>query len=170
MEEWRDIKGYEGRYQVSSHGNVRSLPRKGEHCKRTEPIIMRLSDQKGGYKGVTLYENGERKRKLIHRLVAEAFLPNPECKPEVNHINGIRYDNNVANLEWVTTSENAIHSFVVLKRKTDNKKVMCVETGVTFDSTTEASKAMGIIRTSITKCCRRKRKTAGGYHWQYKEA
>ena len=170
-EEWKDIKGYEGKYQVSNLGRVRSIPRSGKHCTRKEAKIMFLSDRKG-YKAITLYKSGKRKTISVHKLVAEAFVPNTKSKPVINHVNGDRADNRAENLEWVTQSENVQHSFDVLKNyNTDNKSVVCIETGEIFKSMTEASIQTGANRTRIGKCCANKPHchTAGGYHWRYKE-
>lgn len=96
--EWKDIDGYEGIYQVSENGDVRSFRRQR---------IKRLSKRdSNGYKYVTLYKDGEMDQRSIHRLVAKAFIPNPYNMAEVNHINGDKSYNRVCNLEWCTRSEN----------------------------------------------------------------
>lgn len=104
MEEWKDIKGYEGLYQVSNQGRIRSFwhRRKGVDCLVQTSVY--------GYKYVTLHKEKQRTFR-VHRLVAEAFIPNPEGKPQVNHINGDKGDNRVTNLEWCTGSENMIHAY-----------------------------------------------------------
>lgn len=94
-----DIQGYEG-YQVSNHGRVKN----SKTGKILKPYLTR------GYLRVSLYNDSGRKCKLVHRLVAEAFLPNPHSKPAVNHINGCKTDSNVSNLEWVSASENMLHA------------------------------------------------------------
>ena len=94
-----DIQGYEG-YQVSNYGRVKN----SKTGKILKPYLTR------GYLRVSLYNESGRRCKLVHRLVAEAFLPNPQHKPAVNHINGCKTDSNVSNLEWVSASENMAHA------------------------------------------------------------
>jgi hypothetical protein len=105
---WRDIVDFEGYYQVSSLGRVRSLlqlrPWEGEGR------VLSIKIKGNHYLSVALHNGVIKRRFLIHRLVAAAFIPNPEGKPEVNHINFYKYDNRVENLEWVTKSENSIHN------------------------------------------------------------
>lgn len=117
MEEWKIIKGYDGKYQVSNYGRVKSLWRnrpigRGTGLKKIyEEKILNLQNN-NGYKFVTLMDNGKRNRCYVHRLVAETFLPNPNNKPVVNHIDYNPSNNNVENLEWCTQKENIIHSVV----------------------------------------------------------
>ena len=106
QEIWKDIVGYEGLYQVSNLGRVKSL---GNTKARKEKILLGVSIS-DNYLQIGLNKNGERKRYVIHRLVAEAFIPNPLNKPQVNHINGNKKDNSVENLEWCTQCENIRHS------------------------------------------------------------
>ncbi len=111
---WKDIPNYEGLYQVSNLGRIKSLPRqwiagKGFKMSHGEKIIS-PSKKKGGYLFTHLYKNKKEKIYLVHRLVAIAFIPNPENKPGVNHKDGIKGNANLENLEWVTKSENEIHA------------------------------------------------------------
>ena len=110
MEEWKDIKGYEHKYQISNYGNVKSLDyhRTGE-SKLLSPVL-----KKTGYYQVNLYLNGQYCSKRIHKLVAEAFLENPDNLPVVNHIDGDKTNNHVSNLEWCTISHNTWHATHVL--------------------------------------------------------
>lgn len=115
QEVWKDILDYEKLYQVSTLSRVRSLSRykKGKigNLIFIEGQIMLPSLATNGYPQITLSKNGKSKIFRIHRLMAIAFIPNPENKKEVNHINGIKTDNRIENLEWATKSENAFHAF-----------------------------------------------------------
>jgi len=106
-EQWQPIKGYEGRYEVSDHGNVKSL------CHSSSGRLRKSFLGLGGYNAVQIYRNGVPKGFYIHRLVAQAFLPNPEGKPQVNHKNGVKTDNRIENIEWCTNSENRQHAYDV---------------------------------------------------------
>lgn len=109
MENWLPIAGYEGFYEVSDMGNVRSLKRKTTNGK-----VLAQKNSTGGYPTVCLCKNNQKKSFVVHRLVAIAFIENQGNKPEVNHKNGIRTDNRASNLEWVTRSENERHAYKVL--------------------------------------------------------
>ena len=155
---WKPVVGFEGLYEVSNMGRVRN--RMGR--------IMTLSFNRNGYHRVHLINNSREKFMLVHRLVSMAFIPNPENKPFVNHLNGIKTDNKVENLEWCTSSENMQHAVKVLHKKFRTKPVICVETGKRFNSIKEADGYLGYLgKGHIGDCCKGTRQTAGGYHWRY---
>jgi len=104
---WKDVVGYEGLYQISNFGNVKSFP----HNRRYTTQLLKPAHFPNGYTFVYLWKNGHKKMFMIHRLVAVNFIPNYENKPEVNHKNGIKDSNFADNLEWATCAENSKHAF-----------------------------------------------------------
>lgn len=151
VEEWRDVVGYEGLYIVSNYGEVRSLGNdKGRKEKTMKTHICR-----SGYEKLDLYKKSQPTKKVyVHRLVAMAFIPNPNNKPQVNHINCDKLDNKLKNLEWVTRSENITHAYATGLIKKNNKPVVAThkDTGEQrhFKSQTEASRELGIFPKNIS--------------------
>ena len=121
-----------------------------------------------GYYSVDLCLNGTDKVVKIHRLVANAFIPNPENLPQVNHIDENKTNNNVNNLEWCTPEYNNNYgSHNARIAKTKGKPVTCIETNITYQSLAEAERQTGAAKSVIHRCCNGKGYTAGGYHWKY---
>ena len=146
-------------YLISDKGEVYSLYTK----KYLSPRITRL-----GYAVVSLYQDGTTKSKRVHRLVAEAFIPNPSNLPEVNHKDENKLNNDVTNLEWCDRLYNNNYGSHNQKiSKAMEKKVRCIETGEVYDSIAEASQNTHTHRTGISKVITGERITAGGYHWEY---
>ena len=155
-------EGQETDYSVSTEGEVR---------KDTTNYILSQSSQQD-YKFVGLIINGKQKRMRVHRMVALAFIDNPDNKPYVNHINGNRSDNNVENLEWVTPSENTQHAVDTGLFKSGRARAVVQynlngEQMATFESASEAARQTGGSQSKITMCCRRQRDSANDYQWRY---
>lgn len=186
LEEWRDIPGYEGLYQVSNLGRVRSLDRVISNKRgiyKRKGCLKSISNASYGYKGVGLCKNGIVKTWLLHILVAKAFLPNPEKKRTINHINCNKADNRLCNLEWATDSENIKHAFKNGKKPIKNqlgklgfdssRGIAVVQVGkITgrnisiFGSAREAHRETGVNATDILSCVHGKLKSAGGFIWK----
>lgn len=167
MENWRDIPGYVGIYQVSDNGNVR---RKEKY--KAVPGVLRPIKMLNGYLCIDLSYKCKKKRFGIHRLVAMAFIPNPDNLPIINHKNENRTDNRVENLEWCTYRYNNNYgtarfrtsvkqSTPIVQLTTDGKKIR------EFYGMHEAARNTGICVQNIHKCCVGTYKTAGGYKWEY---
>ena len=171
MEEWKDIKGYEGLYQVSNEGRVKSLSRtiiKSDKTINTKEKILQASKVGKGYLQVCLSLDSKLKHYLVHRLVAEAFIKNPQNKPCVGHCDCNPVNNNVRNLYWCTYNENNNHIItkarkekIVFQYTTNNELV-----GV-WGSVNECVKN-GYRHSSISDCCHGRKKTHKGYRWSYK--
>ena len=165
MEKWVPIKGFEGRYEISSLGNLRSVPPMSKKIRMRKTFL-----DKDGYVGCSLRGDGKYYTKKIHRLVAEAFIPNSENKPEINHINGDKADNRVDNLEWATRREQNLHKIRVLEHYTGPippRKILCIETGVIYPSVRSAAEFVGIKGETNISHAAKNNHQSGGYHWKY---
>ena len=142
----KDVVGYEGLYAITSCGKVWS------------------------YRSNRFLKARKNKEFYIHRLVAEAYISNPEGKPQVNHKNEIKIHNYINNLEWVTQRENLVYGTRIERvSKTNSKPVYCIELNKIFDSAKAAAEEVRGIGSNITACLKGKQKTAYGYHWRYAE-
>lgn len=173
---WKDINGYEGLYKVSNLGNIKRFNKSKNR---------KFNINRNGYVLVNLYKNGTSKNLSVHRLVAKSFIPNPENKPQVNHIDGNKLNNCISNLEWCTAKENIIHTYKKLNRKgvSGNKKKLAQNSNAKivyqYDLKNNLIKRWGCIKEAtiklnisdgmISKCCHNERKTAGGYIWKFEE-
>lgn len=176
---WKPVKNYEGLYEVSNKGQVKRLEhvivdKIGRKYHKKERI-MKGSPTGNGYLKVDLQDNkGKRKPLKVHRIVAEAFVPNPDNKPQVNHKNEIKTDNHVENLEWITAKENLNYgtrnerarkaiSKPVAQYTKDGKLVKI------WQSTREAGRELNISNGNISSVARGNQKTCGGFVWKYVE-
>lgn len=183
MEEWRDIPGYEGLYQVSNLGRVKSLKRPNRHGTFTYKQVILKQRIKRGYYVVYLYKDKEVSNFLVSRLVATAFIPNPDNKPFVDHIDTNKSNNKVNNLRWVTASENmnnpltrdnlskSLRNNVKLSRKvvqlTLNDEIVAV-----YPSAKEVQRSTEFAQSHVSSCCNneygRSKNIYKGYKWMYK--
>lgn len=180
LEEWLPVVGYEGLYEVSNLGNVYSLGRTTVGVYRTrvnKPKMLKKTPSKSstrndkGYLCVRLMDMfGNKKTHFVHRLVAEAFVPNPENKETVNHIDGDKFNNNVDNLEWNTYAENNQHA-ADIGIKSDTRMIAMLnkdgEILNTFVSIHAGAKYVGCNFRNIHAVCQGRRQTAKGYGWKY---
>jgi hypothetical protein len=192
-EEWKSISGYEGLYEISSFGRIKSLKRKansGFNSKRgvKEKILKQeISDK--GYLRIVIQKNRSRIKRFVHVLVANEFVINKNNGPEVNHLKGNKSDNRCWMIEWCTRSENQKHAikngFYTVKKGKDNsrygkrgkevphsKPVIKYDTENkiihVYDSITEAAIENGLCKQNISKVCKGERIYCGGYYWKYK--
>lgn len=180
LEIWRDIPGFEGLYQVSNHGRVKRLKHwKNQRCLRNDKhcvyrelpekiMCLRRTGGGGSYWGLSLAKDRKIHNRLVHRLVAQAFIPNPDNLPEINHKDCNGLNNHVENLEWCDRKYNINYADRTIKAaKACEKKVICIETGKIYDSLTSAAAENGLLKSRISNVCHGKRKTTGGFHWSF---
>ena len=184
IEEWKDVKGYEGIYQVSNLGNVKSL----NYNRTGKEKVLRFSKDKDEYLTVILCKDGKLKNFKVHRLVSQAFIPNTENKPCIDHINTNRTDNRVNNLRWVTHKENSNNSISIKKMKIKASKSNLGKFGklshnhkpilqFSLDGefirkwycAYEVQRELGFNQSGISNCCNGKYKTANGYIWGFEK-
>ena len=164
MENWKEIAEYEGLYEVSDLGRVKSL---GNNKYRKEKIL-KPGKNNWGYLQVRLHKDGHMKMSLVHRLVAEAFIPNPQGLETVNHKDEVKTNNTVSNLEWMSQGDNVAYSQPRwAKRSVQMFDKSTGELLGTFPSTHEAERVTGINQGHISECCIGRRKSAGGCIWKY---
>ena len=154
---WKSIKGYEGLYEVSNFGKIKSLKKK---------IILKQFKNTNGYFQVKLWKNKKGKHFLVHKLVAESFILNINNFPFINHIDENKENNCTNNLEWCTAKYNCNYG---TRNSRLSSPVICIELNKTYNSIKEASKDLNIQQAHISSCCAKRKHyiTAGGYHWQY---
>lgn len=166
MEIWKDIEGYEGLYKVSNLGRVKSL----NYNHTGKEKILRPKKERNGYLRVNLYKNGKNKMFTVHRLVAEAFLENPDNLPQINHKNEIKTDNSVNNLEFCTSHYNMTYKDKHLRIA---KKVGCFRDGklIKIYPSLHSVELDGFYECSVCRCClnRYGYKSSGGFQWNYLE-
>lgn len=183
MEAWKDIKGFEGIYQISNMGRVKSF--------KADPNgrILSIKNSKGDYLNIVLCHGNKRRSVKVHRLVAEAFIPNPDNKPEVNHKDGNKQNNRADNLEWVTRRENHRHALdrnpnmikgiIRYNRYTRPKTIQQFSLDGNFvaeyPNAAEASRVTGICQRNILQVANmdeyrpgKTRRQAGGFIWRFK--
>ena len=188
---WVNIEGYEGLYQISNKGRVKSLKRTVKHSSGGDKIvkerILKGSCNNNGYIIITLNKNGNKKSFAIHNLVAKAFIPNEDNKPYVDHIDTNKTNNKVDNLRWVTEKENS-NNELTRKHISENRKGKGILYGIDnpkskkvvqltkdynivkiWNCINEAEREEGYLHSDIIKCCNKKRKTHKGYIWMYYE-
>lgn len=176
MEIWKDIEGFNGKYQISNYGNVRSF------SKWKNGELLKAGLTKTGYYYVNLVKGGRKEivNARVHRLVAIAFIDNPYNLPEVNHIDGNKRNNYVGNLEWVSRESNIQHAYdmgliskKIGKENTNSKAVIQKDKEgniiKVWDSVADIHREKGYSTNSIICCCNKKPKyhTAYGYLWEY---
>lgn len=171
-EEWKDIPEYEGIYQVSNLGRIKSLSRtlwNGNVLHQHQEIIMHPSYDCNGYLLVGLRKNKRYRYERVHRLVAKAFIPNPYNYRVVNHIDADRSNNNINNLEWCTHKHNSNHAIKIGNRNKEMCKVRVIETGIVYSSIHECARQLSKYKVDyrhVSDCLHGKLKSHAGFHYE----
>lgn len=186
MEQWKSIRNYEGLYEVSSLGRIRSISRKKKvNIKNNEFVVhkgrvLKQSLKRNGYYSFDASKDGKAKTITVHRMIAEAFIPNPDNKPCINHKNAIKTDNRIENLEWVTYKENSEHASDMDLFPTPQKvRIQCIELQKEFESSVVAarwlndtvfkgSKNIKTISKNIRRACTDARASNKAYNYRWK--
>lgn len=185
---WKDVKNYEGLYQVSNLGNIRKIQNRKYDFKTSTlklekvEINMTISEHLG-YKTVKLTDKfGKRRHLFLHRIIAETFIQNPNNYKVVNHIDCNKHNNDIKNLEWVTQKENVKHAWKnklcettrivsATNGKKCSKKIIQLdkENNIVkvWDSTMDIERTLGIRHANISICCKNHKRTAKGFYWRY---
>ena len=167
---WKDIEGYEGLYQVSNMGRVRSLDRINALGRRLKGRVLADKHNNRGYHTIALWRDGDIEYKFIHRLVAKAFLDNPDNLPEVNHKDENKENNAVSNLEWCTRKYNNNYGTRLGRvAKTLERPIYAITSSghrYYFGSVNEAARVLGLKRQGITNCLHGRRKHHGGFSFE----
>lgn len=186
---WKDIKGYEGLYQISNLGNVKKIKNKKYNINKKEVEekeinkYISIGKHKLGYKNVKLTDkNGIRKNLFLHRIIAEAFIENPNNFNIINHKDGDKSNNDINNLEWTSQKDNVNHAWknglcenvrkvcAINGRKKSKKIIQKNKNGEVikvWNSTMDIERELGILHNNITSCCKHYNRTAGGFIWEY---
>ncbi|QGF21066.1 HNH endonuclease [Lactococcus phage P596] len=165
-ETFKDIHGYEGSYQVSNLGNVKSLPRFDSAGHKLRGKMLKTTLNRYGYEMVGLYKDGKQKLCSIHQLVALTFIPNLDNLPQVNHIDENKSNNHVTNLEWISVADNLNHG-TRNQRIVDSKSKRISDGTRIFNGVRIASDITGVPVKTIIDCARGRQETAGGFRWEY---
>lgn len=188
-EVWENAYGYDGLYTVSNLGRVKTMERltykkdgSPRYIKKEKFMKIKVKTKKDGYYAITLRKNSVSKPVVVHRIVAQSFIPNPQNKPFVNHKNGIKTDNRVGNLEWCTKSENERHAYNYLGKtshfkelygKDHPRSIPIIQKDINnnfikkWDSASIAEREGGFSYSCISSCVRGKTQTHKGYKWEY---
>ena len=171
METWKDIENYEGLYQVSDKGRIKSF-RKSTKLFCVDEYILKPTLSNNGYYQVTLYDNAKRKKFLVHRLVASTFIDNPQNLKYVNHKDENTLNNNADNLEWCDMAYNNNYGTAKLRAMLTtstpvSQYLLSGQKIATYASASIAAKINGINKSVIRQCCRGETLSCAGYRWKY---